>query len=132
MNTFAIRLNPGNDLKDELVKHARENNIEAGCVLTCVGSLDGAQIRVADGKTLKKFEGTFEIVSLVGTLDLEDAHLHISFSDKEGNVSGGHLKEGCKIHTTAEIVIGKLEGVVFTREHDEITGYDELKITKKE
>jgi len=129
METYAIRLNPGDDLKTKLIEYTQEYDVKAGCVLTCVGSLDDVTIRVADGKTIKKYKGQYEIVSLVGTLGLDDVHIHMSFSDINGNVYGGHLKEGCKIHTTAEIVIGKLEHLVFTREYDEQTGYNELKIS---
>jgi len=131
MKTYAFRLNPGDDLKKELLKSVREKKVKAGCILTCVGSLNGVNVRVADGKTEQSFEGQYEIVSLVGTLEEGDAHLHISFSDLEGNVFGGHLKEGCLIHTTAEIVVGIVENVIFKREFDNSTGYDELKITKK-
>ena len=75
---------------------------------------------------LKTFEGKFEIVSLVGTFSLDGCHLHISLSDKDGNVIGGHLKEGCAIFTTAEIVISEIENMVFFREMDESTGFKEL------
>ena len=128
MDIHAIRLNPGDDLKTELKQYTQSNDIKAGCILTCVGSLSGANVRISDGKTVKKFEGQYEIISLVGTLGLDNVHIHISFSDKEGNVYGGHLREGCRIHTTAEIVIGKIKGIVFAREYDKQTTYNELKI----
>ena len=129
MKTYAMRLNPGDDLKTQLMNYSQTNNIKAACILTCVGSLDGVRVRVADGKTIKRFEGQYEIVSLVGTLGIDDVHIHLSFSDNQGMVYGGHLKEGCIVHTTAEIIIGELEDLLFTREPDELTGYDELKIT---
>jgi len=127
-----IRLHPNDDLKVSLQRYAHENLIRAGCVVTCVGSLNGVTVRVSDGKTIKKFEGQYEIVSLVGTIEKGDMHMHISFSDHEGNVFGGHLKEGCKVYTTVEVVLDELSGFVFNREYDEATGYDELKITKTE
>jgi hypothetical protein len=130
METYAIRLTPGGDLKTELIKFTKEVGIGAGCILTCVGSLNSVYIRLADAKSHRRFEGQYEIVSLVGTLGPDDVHLHISFSDEEGKVYGGHLKEGCRVHTTAEIVIGRLEGLLFQREFDEATGYKELKILK--
>jgi predicted DNA-binding protein with PD1-like motif len=45
---------------------------------------------------------------------------------------GGHLAHGCKIYTTAEIVIGATDEIVFTRETDAETTYKELKIRKKQ
>ena len=126
MKTYAIRLKPKQDLKISLEKYARKNQIKAGVVLTCVGSLECATLRMADENVLKTFEGKFEIVSLVGTFSLDGCHLHISLSDKDGNVIGGHLKEGCAIFTTAEIVISEIENMVFFREMDESTGFKEL------
>jgi len=36
--------------------------------------------------------------------------------------------EGCIVRTTAEIVLGELQGVIFERPIDVRTGYDELSI----
>ncbi|MCX6713903.1 MAG: DNA-binding protein, partial [Candidatus Vogelbacteria bacterium] len=94
--------------------------------LTCVGNLSKAVIRMADADITKTREGTFEIVSLVGTVEAGNSHLHISISDKDGNTFGGHLKKGSLVGVTAEIVMGELEGLKFKRELDEKTGYEEL------
>ena len=87
---------------------------------------------MANAKETKTYEdeGTFEIVSLVGTVETGNSHLHIAISDKDGNVFGGHLKSGSIVGTTAEVVIGELEGVSFKRELDEETDYDELVVDK--
>ncbi|MFA5258814.1 MAG: PPC domain-containing DNA-binding protein [Candidatus Pacearchaeota archaeon] len=131
MKTFALRLKPNSDLKEELIKFSKLNNIQSGFILTCVGSLKKAALRLADLE-VKSFDENFEIVSLVGTICLEDVHIHISLSDKNGKVIGGHLKEGCIIYTTAEIVIGLSEEFIFTRELDESTNFKELVIKNKE
>jgi predicted DNA-binding protein with PD1-like motif len=81
---------------------------------------------MADAKIVKEYDGSFEIVSLVGTMESGNSHLHISLSDKEGDVFGGHLKQGSIVGVTAEIVIGELENLEFTRTLDADTGYDEL------
>jgi predicted DNA-binding protein with PD1-like motif len=132
MKTHALRLIPGQDLKQVLQDFIAKNQISAGCILTCVGSLNGAVLRMADETIIKKYDGKFEIVSLVGTLCADGCHLHISIADKEGNVFGGHVKEGCNIHTTAEIIIGECEDLIFTREPDESTGFKELLIHTKQ
>ncbi|MDO8444253.1 MAG: DNA-binding protein [bacterium] len=128
MKTFAFRLHPGQDLKKEIFKFTKQNKISAGAILTCVGSLQKIIIRMAGAKEIKTFEEDFEIVSLAGTLEENDGHLHISISDKDGNVFGGHLKDGAIIRTTAEIVIAELDGLSFGREFDKETGYEELVI----
>jgi hypothetical protein len=132
MNIYAIRLQPDQDLKISLENYARENQINAGVVLTCVGSLNNAALRMADENIIKTFTGKYEIVSLVGTFSADGCHLHISLSDKDGNVIGGHLKEGCDIYTTAEIVIGDIKNLIFTRAMDENTGFKELVIDQRE
>jgi len=52
-------------------------------------------------------------------------------TDQEGKASGGHLKEGSIVRTTAEIVILEPEDVYYLRETDAQTGYKELKIVPK-
>ncbi|MEK7152666.1 MAG: PPC domain-containing DNA-binding protein, partial [Patescibacteria group bacterium] len=111
-------------------KHA----IKAGFIVTCVGGLEQATIRMAgakpDAQDIRTMGGDFEIVSLVGTVSTNGVHLHMSFSNKNGVVQGGHLKEGTIIHPTAEIVIGVDETVTFKRELDQGTGFKELVVVE--
>lgn len=126
MRTHAFRLVPGNDLRAKIDEFVAERNIKAGVILTCVGNLQKAVIRMADETIVKTYEGTYEIVSLVGTVESGNSHLHISISDAVGEVFGGHLKIGSIVGITAEVVIGELEGMVFKRELDEQAGFEEL------
>jgi predicted DNA-binding protein with PD1-like motif len=126
MKTYAFRLQRGQDLRKEIDLFVKEKNILAGIILTCVGNLEKAILRMADEKIIKTHDGTFEIVSLVGTVESGNSHLHISISDAEGNTLGGHLKMGTIVGVTAEVVIGQLEGTTFKRESDKNTGFEEL------
>lgn len=130
MNTIIFRLRPGADLKNSIEEIIKKNGVKAGFVITCVGGLEQATVRMAGAKPnsqdIRTFKSDFEIVSLVGTVSINGTHLHMSFSDSEGNVRGGHLKEGTTIHPTAEIVIGIDENVEMKREMDEETGFTEL------
>ncbi|MCK5632884.1 DNA-binding protein [bacterium] len=130
MKTYAVRLLPDQDLMKELEKIVVKNNIKAGFIISCLGSLKKAHLRMPGGKTFQHFEGLFEILCLNGTLSVNGSHLHVAMSVfPEGNVLGGHvLEEGCIINTTAEIVIGELDSVEFTRKLDERTGFNELKV----
>lgn len=128
MRTVALRLPPGADLKLALLDFCDAQQIEAACVLTAIGSLHDAAIRFAGRKGACHAEGKLEIVSLCGTLSRHGCHLHIAVADGRGRVSGGHLMEGCRIRTTAEIVLGILSAVRFEREHDPATGHRELQI----
>ncbi len=130
MKTYALRLHPGQDLQPELVRFAQEHGLKAGFILTCVGSLRRAALRLANQPNTTGYQGKFEIVSLVGTLSPDGPHLHISISDSHGNTIGGHLQDGSEIYTTAEIVIGELENLHFQRPVDPETGYDELVVSE--
>jgi predicted DNA-binding protein with PD1-like motif len=103
-----------------------EQNIEAGCVLSAVGSLTHATLRLANRDYYSEYDGHFEIVSMTGTVSLHGSHLHISISDGDGKTIGGHLVPGCEIYTTAEMVLGIFEDVVYKREFTEDSGYEEL------
>jgi predicted DNA-binding protein with PD1-like motif len=98
-------------------------------VATCVGSLSRASLRFAGVPGASVREAAFEIVSLVGTLGAGAApHLHLSLSDAGGALLGGHALEGCVVRTTAEVVLGECEGLVFSRPLDAESGYDELHV----
>jgi predicted DNA-binding protein with PD1-like motif len=131
MKTYTIRLRPGQDLIWELERFCEQHQLQAGFVLTCVGSLRRAALRLANQPTTQIYERKFEIVSLVGTISPDGLHLHISLSDSQGRTIGGHLQEGCLVYTTAEIVIAELDGNVFLRELDPQTGYEELVVREE-
>jgi predicted DNA-binding protein with PD1-like motif len=96
-------------------------------VLTCVGSLTDVSLRLANQEAATHYHGHFEIVSLVGTLSASGGgHLHLAVADSTGRTLGGHLLDGCRIYTTAEIVLGALPALRFVREPDATFGYQEL------
>lgn len=132
MKIIALRLKPGQDLKDELEKLAKDSRLSSGFIVTCVGSLRAVTLRMAGAKPeqqdIRSIDGHFEIVSLVGTVSVSGAHLHLCVSNKQGNVIGGHLKQGAIIDTTAEVVVGYDNSVVFDRVLDKETGFEELTI----
>ena len=129
MDVIAIRLKPGEDLKQSLLRYCIDQEIDAAYMLSCIGSLRQAAIRFANKPKGTVFEQPLEIVSLEGTLSQYGIHLHIVVSDIEGQVIGGHLMDGSNIYTTAEIVLGVVPNTIFKREIDPLTGYRELTIT---
>lgn len=133
MKVHTFRLTPGNALKTEIENVVKAKNIKAGFIVTCVGGLSQASMRMAgalpDKQDIRTYKGDFEITSLVGTVSVNGVHLHMAISDKEGQSFGGHLKEGTILHPTAEIVIGEDENATYTRELDEETGFSELVVT---
>lgn len=129
--THVIRLKPGQDLKKELQAFAEKNELDAAWLVSCAGSLTRYHIRFANQPEGAANEGHYEIVSLSGTLSRNGSHIHISVSDSTGKTTGGHLLDGNIIYTTAEIVIGSSDEMVFTREKDGSTPWEELIIRKK-
>lgn len=130
VESYALRLQPGMDLKQEMAQFVKERQLPSASISTCVGSLRELIIRPANQKELLHLKGHFEIVSLSGTFadKGEHNHIHISVSDSTGYTIGGHLMDGNLIYTTAEIVLLNNTNIEFTREIDPETTYYELKV----
>ena len=126
-----LRLLPDQDLKLELARIAEKNQLAAGFVVSGIGSLSSLKLRMANSQTILEKDEAFEILSLQGTLSKNGIHLHMSVADSKGHLFGGHVVPGCKINTTAEILIVECDGYEFKREADPTTGYLELGIYKK-
>ena len=118
------RILPGEDLKTGLKDLIAINDLKSGIIVCIVGSLNHAVLRMSNGDK-KVFKGCYEIVSAEGTISSDGIHVHIAISDACGAVYGGHLLEGCKVHTTAEIGIIKSK-MMIKRIEDPKTGYKEL------
>ena len=135
MHVHAFRLTPGTDLKGALERLVHEHALAAGCILSCVGSLSRARLRMPGGfgeaEAFRTFDEPMEIVSLAGTLSPDGLHVHISLSRRDGACVGGHLVQGCLVNTTAELVIGDLSHLEFRRPLDSATGYGELSVRAK-
>lgn len=123
-----FRLRPGQDVKNEIIRYAREKRIRAGWIVTAVGSLRQLRLRLANQSQAEEWEGPWEVVSLVGTLNQEAVHLHLSASDSKGRTLGGHLVEGNPVYTTLEVVLGESTELRFDRVLDEQSGYPELRV----
>ncbi|XP_042156571.1 bifunctional protein GlmU isoform X1 [Oncorhynchus tshawytscha] len=147
LKVHAVRFGPGQELLCSLLAFVEERNLKAPFIITCVGSVTKATLRLANataGNTNEvlgrdvgwqpavmllviHLDERFEIVSLVGTLNKE-AHLHICLADKEGKTLGGHVLGDLEVFTTAEVVIGEASDLLFDRQMDHRTGFPELVI----
>jgi uncharacterized protein len=133
MRAITFRIKPGQDLFDSIETFVAENNIQAGCVLSSVGSLNHATLRLANREHFNEYEGHFEIVSMTGTVSTNGSHIHVAVSDGNGATIGGHLVSGCKIYTTAEIVLAMFDDIVYKRELlENDSGYEELAVYPSE
>jgi len=123
-----IRLLPGQDVLPQLKKIVAEKNIQAGFIMSAVGSLTQYHIRFANQPEGTKGTGHFEVVSLTGLLSVNGNHVHISVSDSTGRTIGGHLLDSNLVYTTLEVVIGEDPDHVYHRETDSTYGYKELMV----
>lgn len=128
MHPLPLRLNPGDDLRGALLNALKASGHGAAFVISGVGSLAPARLRLAGATETLLIEGDTEILTLAGTLGAGGVHLHASLADAQGRVFGGHVLEGCRVRTTAEVLLAVLPAHRFDRETDAATGYAELAI----
>ena len=67
----------------------------------------------------------------LGVQEPHRAHESQAVADAQGRVWGGHAAPGCVVRTTAEVLLALLPEWRFSREHDEATGYAELRMREK-
>lgn len=134
MRIITRRISAGVDLKQAIANVVNEEGLQASIILSAVGGLSKACVRMPGAKDtsdgVRALEGPFEIISLAG-IPQGTMHLHISFSDKEGNVFGGHLKDGCIIRQTLELVLLEDESSVYTREFEPGSNFNELVVRSR-
>src|SRR5690349_8423068 len=125
---FPLRLQPGDDLRRSLERAAAAQGWDAAFVIAGIGSLGPASIRLAGAEEPTRIDRDLELLALSGTLSGAGgaAHLHMSVADETGRVTGGHVAYGCRVRTTAEVLLVPLPGWHFSREPDARTGFDEL------
>jgi len=139
MHVVCFRLVQGQDLKKEIRKYCQENQVWAAVILSVVGTLSRVQVRLPSGAEAiyggEKEDGrsAFMITGFVGTCGKgtdtkqdTSLHLQMSFADLDGSVKGGHVRYGCVIDKTAEVVLGVLPDLLFERELDSGTQFKEL------
>ncbi|MDP3286904.1 MAG: DNA-binding protein [Methyloversatilis sp.] len=120
------RLRPGDDLRRSLQAVARRQDIGAAFVLSAVGSLAPAMLRLAGRDSATVIDGDSELLTLSGTVSRHGVHLHMMVADADGRVTGGHLLAGSIVRTTMELVLGIATGWDIRREIDPATGYEEM------
>ena len=133
---LALRLCRGEDVMGSIHKVCEEEQINAGCILSVVGSVQEAVFYdprpdssdpagISYGYTIY-VRYPAEVISAHGEINmLEDGtrsiHIHACFADSQGNVKAGHLiGEGNKALNTVNIFIGILDDVEFGVKYDPV------------
>ena len=115
-DTYIVRMDPGEEILGQLRVFAEAEQVKLASV-TALGAVKDFTVGVFDtgAKVYKsnRFQGVYEIVSLVGTINTMDGafycHLHMCAADQEGRAFGGHLNEAV-ISATCELVVTCLPG----------------------
>ena len=130
--SLPIRLTPGQDVRQAIEAVVVAQGCQAAFVVSGIGSLSTAGLRLAGADQPRRLHGDMEILTLSGTVAVQGArsssHLHMALSTADGQVLGGHVVPGCIVRTTAEVLLALLPDWEFSREPDATTGYDELVI----
>ena len=126
-NTIVARIDRGEEVLEQVAAIAQAEQIKLASVqaLGALGSFTVGVYKVDEKKYYaNSFEGSFEIVSLTGTIDTMNGefytHLHLSAGNDRGEVFGGHLNRAV-ISATCEMVITVIDGRV-DRFHSEEIG----------
>lgn len=128
-SSYIVRIDRGEEVLDKLNEFIKETDIKAASI-TGIGATSEVELGVYSVKKREyiknKYEGEFEILSLIGNIT-EDAgepyiHLHIMISDGlaqgAGITVGGHLNK-CIISGTCELRIDECENAYQRRVDDE-------------
>lgn len=129
--TYIVRIDRGEEVLDKLNEFVKETDLKAGTV-TGIGASSEVELGVYSVKNREyiknKYEGEFEILSLIGniTQDAGDAYIHLHTMISDGLVQGtgitvgGHLNK-CIISGTCELRIDECDNT-YQRKIDDETG----------
>jgi len=114
---WVVRLQDGEDLVDAL----RTLGSGSALILSGIGMVREAELGYWNGKEYETHAhpDPTELVSLQGNLALDETgvqivHAHVSLSEQDGSVHGGHLVRAT-VHNTVEMALVPLEGIALRR-----------------
>ena len=117
-NTIAARIDKGEEILEQVKAIALKEEIKLASIqaLGAVNQFTVGVFKTDEQKYMANdFAGSFEIVSLTGTINTMDGefycHLHMSAGDDKGHVFGGHLNRAL-VSATCEMIITVIDGTV--------------------
>lgn len=131
-NTMVVRLDKGDKIAESLLKAVKAERLTAASI-TGIGAVDDFEVGVFDLEKSDynriRYTGNHEINALVGNLTTKDGapylHLHITCTNQDGKVVGGHLLDG-SISLTAEIFLQPFDAKI-ERKYDETLGINQIR-----
>ncbi len=126
-NTIVARIDKGEEILEQVKEIALKEKVRLASVqaLGAINKFTVGVFKTDEKKYLaNEFEGSYEIVSLSGTINTMNGefycHLHMSAGNEKGEVFGGHLNQAF-VSATCEMVITVIDGTV-DRYYDEGIG----------
>lgn len=131
---WLVRLEKGEQLVEQLTKLIKEQNV-TGAWISGLGAAMWAELGFYDLEkqeyVWKRIDGPIEITSLQGNVAWQDdkpaLHIHGSFSDREMQALGGHVKE-LEIAGTCEVLLHRWYKQGLSRSPDKNTGLNLLNL----
>jgi uncharacterized protein len=131
------RLAYGDLLLESLRRICREEGIRNGVILTGFGSLTDLSVTGVRGPQFpprrfynRRAPRGVEIIGMSGVIADYHVHCHLTLCDRRG-AFGGHLEEGCRVLSLAEIAILKLGRLKMKRTLDPATGQKLLHVVSR-
>lgn len=131
-NTIIARIDKGEEILDKIKEISLLESIKLASVnaLGAVNEFTVGVFKVDEKKYYaNEFKGSYEIVSLTGTINTMNdefyTHIHMSAGNDKGEVFGGHLNKAI-VSATCEMVINIIDGNV-DRYFDEEVGLNLFK-----
>ena len=120
VHEWVVRLQDGEDLVEAL----RALGQDSALILTGIGMVREVELGYWNGMEYEvhAYPAPAELLSLQGNLALDNAgqrivHAHLSLSEQDGSVRGGHLVRAT-VHNTIEIGLLPLEGITLERRRE--------------
>jgi predicted DNA-binding protein with PD1-like motif len=136
-DVVVVRLAYGDLLLESLRRISKREGIRNGIILTGFGSLTDLSVSGVVGPEFpprrfyqRKSPRGVEIVGMAGVIADYHVHCHLTLSDRRG-AFGGHLEEGCRVLSLAEIAILKLGRLKMKRTLDPTTGQKLLQVVSR-
>ena len=125
-NKIIVRMDKGEEILEKVREVAEKEKIKLADI-SALGAVSEFTVGVFDTEAKEyhanEFKGSFEIVSLTGTINtMNDEfyfHLHMMSGNEKGQVFGGHLNRAI-ISATCEMVITLIDGRVDRRFEKEV------------
>ena len=117
-NSVAVRIDKNEEILEKLKELSEKEKIKLASV-SALGAVNDFTVGVFDVGEKKyyanDFKGSFEIVSLTGTVSTMNGdvylHLHMSAGNDKGEVFGGHLNRAI-VSATCEMIINIIDGEI--------------------